>query len=467
MFVSANTGFSFTVNCWSKIIAMKSLLSFFSVVLFAITIQAQSRIISGPMLGPVELRDAKVWVEVSPEVRTVSLQYNKKGDAKNKMIVYRGELGKEFNPLQFTIGGLDFNTTYQYKIWLNGKATAAGGEFTTKDLWQWRKPVPDFSFLTGSCSYFNEPVFDRPGTPYGKDSSIFETMAKERSAFMLWLGDAWYTREVDYYSEWGLWYRASKDRAIPVLQNFLKSMPQLAIWDDHDYGPNDIGKNYILKETSRKVFNSYFCNPSSGENGQGIYTMTSWGDADIFLTDDRWWRSADRMKDSIDGKPNPEKRMLGKQQIEWLKNSLLYSNATFKIITVGSQVLNPVSPFDKWKDFPVEYQELMDFIKDYKINGVLFLTGDRHHSEIIKVDRPGTYPLYDITVSPLTSGTHTFGTAEKNNPYRVFGLDEKQNYGKFSFSGTRGNRKLTVEFIGVRGEKLGEWSISEKELKTP
>ena len=419
------------------------------------------------MLGPVELRDARVWVEVSPEVKSVALQYNKKGETKSKTIFYQGGLGKEFNPITFSFGGLDFNTTYQYKILLNGKITQYAGEFATKDLWQWRKPVPDFSFLTGSCSYFNEPVYDRPGTPYGKDSSIFETMAKERSAFMLWLGDAWYTREVDYYSEWGLWYRASHDRAIPVLQNFLKSMPQLATWDDHDYGPNDIGKNYILKETSRKIFNSYFCNPSSGENGEGIYTMTSWGDADIFLTDDRWWRSADRMKDSIDGKPNPEKRMLGKQQMEWLKNSLLYSNATFKIITVGSQVLNPVSPFDKWKDFPVEYQELMDFLKEYKINGVLFLTGDRHHSEIIKLERPGTYPLYDVTVSPLTSGTHTFGTAEKNNPDRVFGLDEKQSYGKFSFSGTRGNRKLTVEFLGVKGEKLGEWSIIEKELKAP
>jgi hypothetical protein len=40
--------------------------------------------------------------------------------------------------------------------------------------------------------------------------------------------------------------------------------------------------------------------------------MITWGDADIFLTDDRWWRSADQMKDSINGKPNPEKRMLGK-----------------------------------------------------------------------------------------------------------------------------------------------------------
>ena len=447
---------------------MKKLLVSFIFLFVSVITWSQPRIISGPMLGPVELRDAKVWVEVSPEVKTVSLQYNKKGDAKaTKTIIYKGELGNDFNPLYFTIGGLDFNTTYEYKIWINGKATLKGGEFTTKDLWQWRKQPPEFSFLTGSCSYFNEPVYDRPGTPYGKDSSIFEPMAKEKAAFMLWLGDAWYTREVDYYSEWGLWYRASHDRALPITQNFLKSMPQFAIWDDHDYGPNDIGKNYILKDASRKVFNSYFCNASSGENGQGTYTMTTWGDADIFMTDDRWWRSADAMKDSIDGKPNPEKRMLGKQQMEWLKNSLLYSTATFKIIAVGSQVLNPVSPFDTWWDFPAEYDEIMNFLKEYKINGVIFLTGDRHHSEIIKVDRPGTYSLYDITVSPLTSGTHKFGGAEKNNPYRVIGIDEKQNYGRFSFSGNRGNRKLTVEYLGLKGEKLAEWSVTEKELKTP
>jgi alkaline phosphatase D len=454
---------------------MKNILCLFIVIFISFSVYAQPRIISGPMLGPVELRDAKVWIEVSPEVKTVSLQYNKKGDVKTiKTILYKGELGNEFNPLYFTVGGLDFNTTYEYKIWINGKATAKAGEFTTKDLWQWRKQPPEFSFLTGSCAYVNQPVYDRPGKPYGGDSSIFETMAREGSAFMLWLGDEWYTREVDYYSEWGLWYRASHDRAVPVMQNFLKSMPQFAIWDDHDYGPNDIGKNYILKEASRNVFNKYFCNPSSGENGQGIYTMTTWGDADIFMTDDRWWRSADRIKDSADGpeglpgrKPNPEKRMLGKQQMEWLKNSLLYSTATFKIIAMGSQVLNPVSPFDKWWNFPAEYDELMNFIKEYKINGIVFLTGDRHHSEIIKVERPGTYPLYDITVSPLTSGTHSFGAAEKNNPYRVLGIDEKQNYGKFSFSGTRGSRKMTVGYFGIKGDRLGEWSITEKDLKTP
>lgn len=446
---------------------MKNFIPGLIAILFFISSTAQPRIVSGPMLGPVELRDAKLWIEVSPEVRSVSLQYNKKGDTKTKTIIYKGALGNEFNPVQFVVGGLEFNSTYQYRIWLDGKTSNYGGEFTTKDLWQWRKPAPDFSFLTGSCAYFNQPAYDRPGKPYGGDSSIFETMAKEQAAFMLWLGDEWYTREVDYYSDWGLWYRASHERAIPVLQKFLKAMPQFAMWDDHDYGPNDIGRSYILKNTSREIWQKYWCNPSYGENGQGTYTMTSWGDADIFLTDDRWWRSEDRIKDSVDGFPNPDKEMLGTQQMDWLKNSLLYSSATFKIIAMGSQVLNPVSPFDKWWDFPAEYDEIMNFIKEYKINGVLFLTGDRHHSEIIKVDRPGTYPLYDITVSPLTSGTHSFGAAEKNNPYRVLGIDEKQNYARFSFSGKRTERKLTVEFFGIKGDKLGQWSITEKELKTP
>ena len=122
------------------------LIFFISGVLFSVFVFAQtSGIVSGPMLGPVELRDAKVWLEVTKEVKSVSLQYKKKGDSKTKNILYKGELGKDFNPLQITIGGLDFNSLYEYQFILNGKASAAKGEFTTKDLWQYRKPAPDFS----------------------------------------------------------------------------------------------------------------------------------------------------------------------------------------------------------------------------------------------------------------------------------------------------------------------------------
>ncbi len=438
------------------------------IFLFLITsmLGAQSSgIVSGPMLGPVELRDAIIWLEVTPEVKSISLQYRKANTSSYKTKMYKGELGNEFNPIQMQIGALDYNTAYEYQFLINSKLSNAKGTFKTKDLWQWRKPAPDFSFLVGSCHYGNEPVYDRPGKPYGGDPVIFQTMAKENAAFMLWTGDAWYSREVDYYSKWGLWYRAQYARKMPEIQPFLKSMPQWAMWDDHDYGPNDIGTNFILKDETRKILMSYFCNPSYGENGQGAYTINSWGDVDIFMLDDRWWRSADELIDSIDGRPNPDKVMLGRQQMLWLKNSLAYSNATFKLIMVGSQVLNPVSPFDKLLDFKLEYDELMKFLMDQKVNGVLFLTGDRHHSEIIKVERPGSYPLYDITISPLTSGTHTFSGTEKNNPYRVVGVDQKQNFGRVSVSGKENARILKVEIVGMLGEVLATWQVSENELK--
>ena len=414
----------------------------------------QAQLVSGPMLGPVELRTAKIWLEVKPGTN-VALQYWKKGEPRTaKVLEQKTSAAAWFAPVAFTLVGLDLNTTYEYRCHFNAKTvsapTQADGSFTTRDLWQWRKPAPDFSFIAGSCAYFNEPVFDRPGRSYGGDSSIFQTMAKEQKAFMLWLGDNWYTREVDYFDEWGMWYRAHRDRSSPVLQPLLKSTSHYAIWDDHDYGPNDVGGQYMLKETSREVFSKYWLNTTYGRNGQGVYSMMTYGDVDLFMMDDRWWRSPDALPDSVNGQPNAAKRMWGADQLDWLKASLLYSRAPFKIIANGSQVLNPASPYDKLLNCPVEYQELMDFIKQHKINGVVFMSGDRHHSEIIKVERTGTYPLFDITVSPLTSGTHTFSGPEKNNPYRVLGIDEKQNYGKISFTGARGQRKMTVEFFGVK-----------------
>ena len=450
---------------------MKQSYFFFFLLQFVSVFTSTAQLVSGPMLGPVELRTARLWVEVKSG-SSVVLQYWKKGDLRSvKTISKQTNKQDWFSPVVFDVVALEPNTAYEYKVSVNQKTiappTKADGSFTTKELWQWRKPAPDFSFLTGSCAYFNEPAVDRPGKPYGGDSSIFETMAKEKAAFMLWLGDNWYTRDVDYYDAWGMWNRASRDRSLPVLQPFLKSTSHFAIWDDHDFGPNDMGKNFILKETSREVFKNYWLNTSYGFNNQGIYSQISYGDVDVFMMDDRWWRSADAMPDSINGQPNPNKRMWGAEQLEWLKNALLYSRAPFKIIANGSQVLNPASPVDKMLNCPAEYQELMDFLKDNRINGVLFLSGDRHHTEVIKVERPGTYPMYDVTVSPLTAGTHTFGGVEKNNPYRVLGIDEKQNYGRFSFTGDRGKRKLTVEFFGVKGEKLGAWSITEAELKTP
>jgi alkaline phosphatase D len=434
------------------------------------TVQAQSlkneTIVSGPMLGGVELRTAIIWIQVSSNVQEVTLEYWKENQPETlKQKHYTGTLGAEFNPIQMEIGGLDINSRYQYRFLLNHQQSKAGGYFQTKDLWQWRKPAPDFSFLTGSCAYFNDPEYDRPGKPYGGDSVIFESMAKDHASFMLWLGDNWYTREVDIQSKWGLWYRASRDRAQPVLKNLLKAMPQYAIWDDHDYGPDNSGTSYGLKDVSRKIFMDYWCNTSYGEDQKAIYSQVSYSDLDLFLTDDRWWRSADQMEDSIGGKPNPGKHFFGEKQLAWLEDALVQSQAVFKIIVVGSQVLNPMSTDEGLYNYSYEYHQLLDFLDRTKIKGVLFLTGDRHHSEIVTSSRPGNYNLYDITVSPLTSGVAKVRGDEIHNPARVTGsLVEMRNYARISVSGKKKERVLEVQFQGVDGKNIFSWNISESQL---
>lgn len=446
-----------------------SIICFYLLFFLFSNAQSNNKLVSGPWAGNVELRNALIWLEVSPSVKKIAVKYfpvQKSDDY--KIVNYNGELGKEFNPVKIELNNLEFGTTYQYEILLDNKKYFLPFEtkFTTKDLWQYRKPVPDFSFLTGSCAYFNESKFDRPGKPYGGDSSIFETMAKTSADFHIWLGDNWYTREVDYNSVWGLNYRASHDRSQKIIQEFMAKMPQYAIWDDHDYGPNDAGKSYIFKNESRNIFKNYTLNPSYGEEGKGIYTKVSYGDADLFLMDDRFFRAETELLDSIDGQPNPEKTYWGPTQLTWLKNALLYSKATFKIIVTGSQTLNPNNKYECMQHYPYEYNQLLKFLTNQKISGVMFLTGDRHHSEIIKLPRQDSYPLYDITVSPYTSGISKVSGEELNNPFRELGtLVEAQNFAKFSFSGPKKERVLRVEFIGIKGEKLGEWSVSEKALR--
>ena len=407
---------------------------------------------------------------MNPGARSVKLTYWKEGNNTLRKTVLPVDGAKwEFRPLHFELVGLDPATRYTYEIEssnLTGTEKRQG-QFTTKKLWQWRQPAPDFSFITGSCAYFNENGYDRPGRPYGGDTSIFQTMGQEDAAFMMWLGDNWYTREVDYSSPWGLWYRVSRERALPVMKDLYRNMPNYAIWDDHDFGPNDIGKEYIYKEESREVFKQYWANPSYGEYGKGVYTKFAYSDVDFFMLDDRTWRSSDELLDSVDGKPNTMKEMFRAQQMEWMMNALAGSTATFKIITTGTQMLNPVSPYNCFRRYPAEYNALLNFIDEQKIPGVVFLTGDRHHSEVIELKGKIGYPLYDITVSPLTSGTHVISGPETVNPYRVFKLDQKQNYAKISVSGKLGDRNMKVAFFDAHGKDLGEWNVSSATLTYP
>jgi alkaline phosphatase D len=294
-------------------------------------------------------------------------------------------------------------------------------------------------------------------------------MSRKDADFMLWLGDNWYLSDDECTTPEGLWGKAHYARTVKTLQPLLtRKMPAYAIWDDHDYGPNQSQKNFPLKQVSRDIFmDTWKDNPTYGENGEGIYTSFRKNDVEFILLDDRWWRDYDRLWDYKWFKRNRDKRMFGQQQMDWLKKKLLEdTTASFKIIVNGSQMLNPWAKDDCFIHFPIEYYDLLDFIAANRINGVIFLSGDRHYSEIIRLPREDHYPLYDVTVSPFTSTPDPVKGREKHNIYRVPGsYIPTYNFARYTVSGDEANRKLKVEFFDKYGKLLNEWQVMSSELR--
>ena len=449
----------------------KLFLLFLFNVSFAAFSQNNAGLISGPMLGYVEHREVIICLEVAPEVKKVQLQYHEKATPQTVFkINYKGELSKNYNPIKIEIGALKMNTAYEYDIYLDDKKIVLPftTSFKTKDLWEWRKDAPDFSFLFGSCVYINDSTYDRPGKPYGNSPRILETMGDMPSDFMIWDGDNLYYREADYSSEWGMRYRYSHDFRTPEMQKLRATRANYAIWDDHDYGPNDSNKSWEMKDVSLDLFKNYWGNKTFGEaDNAGVYTKFKWSDAEFFMMDDRSYRSPNEINDSVNGKPNADKQFYGRKQLDWLKNSLIGSHSTFKFIVTGGQMMNPMADAECFRFYPAEFNELMSFITDNKINGIVFLSGDRHFSELIKYPQANFYPLYDFTCSSITSGiANITNKPEFNNPNRVENsLLMVNNFAKISIDGKKGERVITLQTFNISNEQKWQYQIKESELK--
>jgi alkaline phosphatase D len=432
------------------------------------SVLGQGKIISGPMLGYIEHREALIWLEVSAESESVTIKYRKKGQPNTEREAHNYQsFGSDYVTMKVALEGLDMNTDYEYDIYINElkQTPSVPTAFRTKKLWEWREPAPNFSFLLGSCFYINDPTYDRPGKPYGQNPDILETMGNMPSDFMLWMGDNVYLREPDYSSPSGMAYRYSYNFRLPQMQKLRASRANYAIWDDHDYGPNDSDGRFELKEQSLDLFKAYWGNKTFGEpDNAGVYHKFKWSDCDFFCMDDRYYRSANNLPDSVGGKANAWKRFYGAKQLDWLKNSLISSQSTFKFIVTGGQMLNPVADKECFVFYPSEWQELMSFITDNKINGVIFLTGDRHYSELNRRQLPNAYPFYDFTCSSVTSG---LAKPDNPNPTRVAGsLLVENNFGKISVSGDKNNRQVTFETYDRTGKSRWNFVVNEKELKS-
>lgn len=148
-----------------------------------------------------------------------------------------------------------------------------------------------------------------------------------------------------------------------------------------------------------------------------------------------------------------------------MREALSASRASFKFIVVGNQVLNTRTPSENFYSYSGEFQAFLNWLEQSRIPGIMLLSGDRHHSELLKKQRPGTYPLYEWTVSPLTSQAYPPFPAEKELPERVSGsLVETRNFGLLSISGPAGARVLELQIRNPQGTLLWGQRIPQQEL---
>ncbi len=422
-----------------KRVNIKSILIILLLVAESYHIHAQ-KLVSKPFIGHSTKNELRVWC-MFKNADSVYLKIDNQ-EAKT-FFWHKEQCYKKYLPIICTFSNLNENTNYDISYSFDNRnyyplITAKTGHDT----------ISDFQFLAGSCAFIPAGI-NRIVKPFA-DINIFKQMQRDTAEMMLWLGDNLYYI-FNYKTYKGQLKNNIKARNKRKLSSFLQSKQQYAIWDDHDYGSNNSDSLFVAKHSSLHVFQQFWPNPIQQTNN--YYTFKK-QDIQFFMLDDRYHKYGDDV-------------VLGKSQLDWLKNELLLSNATFKFICIGMQALNPLSTKECLYKAKAEYTSLIEFIKQNKIKGIVFLSGDRHHAELMRIQEENLYPLYDFTTSPLTMYPIKISkrSREYKNPYTIANTHyASYNYGKISISGKNEDRICTIELKNKKGKTIWTYAIKAEEL---
>jgi alkaline phosphatase D len=411
------------------------------------------------MVGPTEMTEATLWVQTRQPAQVQIRFYPEHHPEQTRQSAVFETHPEQALSVQIVLTDLKPAANYHWEVWLNGERQSLSFQprLRTQPLW---RSIPDpapVRFALGSCVYLNDPESDANGYGQGGDYQIFEAIRQQQPDFMLWMGDNVYLREPDFFAPSRLERRYRQLRELPEARPLLGSLPHYAIWDDHDYAHNDSDRSYRLRDPVLAIFRHYW--PGNYPVGGGIYQRFQWSDAEFFLTDNRYFRAPNGLSD-------PDKDFFGPAQTAWLKDALSSSTAPFKLIVIGNQVLNTRTPSENFYSYTRAFADFTGWLERARIPGVILLSGDRHHSELLKKERPGTYPLYEYTVSPLTSKAYPPFPAEQTLPERVPGsLVVQRNFGVVAISGPHKQRQLELQTRDSRGQLLWKHVIAERELQ--
>lgn len=246
---------------------------------------------------------------------------------------------------------------------------------------------------------------------YELGQSHWNTIAAHRPDIWIWMGDIVYGDTNDTAL---LRQRFDHQKAVPEYHSFAASTRVVGVWDDHDFGENNLDGNIPDKAVRQEILLDFLDEPPESErrSREGIFTaydINAEGTlVRVILLDLRYFRNV----------PPQSGNLLGTEQWAWLKSELRESAADVNLLVSSTQVLRESTRKETWAEWPAERARLFDLIASSRARNVILLSGDLHAAELSRIDLAGLEaPLYEITSSGLTHN-RDWSLRFLPNPYR-------------------------------------------------
>lgn len=415
-------------------------------------------IASGPLVGAPEMRAMPLWIQLDAPAE-VRFAYWPEGQPGQRQLTPTASAQQEdAYAVTLTAGPLDPGTAYRYAVLVDGAEVPLEHEarFQTTPFFTDRAPPPDFSVALGSGHRVNDDRYDPLNRAPGDGYEIFLAILAKQPDFMLWLGDSVTLREPDQGSRAGMLARYSRNRAQPELQPLIQAVPQVAVFGEGETAPG-ADRHFRNLEDAREVFGLFWPGPPAAPSVGGTASILRYGDAEFFLLDTRSFRDLEH--DRAD-----RREILGPEQMQWLRQRLRRSDATFKIIALAGPVLNPADSPRHLVAAKDERDTLLDQLKHDEIEGLLFVSGGKDFGEMTKMVRANAPDAYELTVGPLTD--RPAERTRELNYYRVPNTSAFQrHFALLRFHGPEDNRQVTLSAYDVHGDELWSQTFAARDMR--
>ena len=395
-----------------------------------------SRLIHGPMVGAVTDRTARVWVRTDRAATvTVAIEGAEATTAQSTA-------DSDYTAV-VQLRGLEPGREYAYDVRVDGEKCASARLRTFPAQ---GKPARFTVAFGGGAGFVPER------------ERMWDVICAKQPLAMLMLGDNVYIDDPKHSATQRYCYYRRQSR--PEWRRLTASTAMFAIYDDHDFGTNDCVPGAAIDQPAWKrpvweLFRKNWVNPSygGGDAQPGCWFDVVIGDAQFFFLDGRYYRDDEAGS------------MLGDSQKAWLLRSLCASTATFKVLATPVPITAGIKPGSKdpWDGYPSEREEILQFIDAQPVDGVFWIAGDRHRTDVRVTPRESGYDVIEWTSSKLTN-RHTHPVVRGAG--LVDGYNEQCSFALMHFDTVSDEPSVRLECVALDGATVFEYELPLARLRS-